>query len=303
MRSPAPALLFTSLLLVSCTPPTPPAPPAPPPEAPLPLRPATSPDYYILGISGKCLFDAGGTPCFNLLPSSTNPPALTGQNTRNNWNYLQPRGSLDAVAAAVRKRGWTTGIKGYAASLNDRVNTSGGTAATHAGFLTLLGDLRTIYLRDISGVRNPSRVILVAHSHGTVYSHLLTLLDPNFPVEIQVDLDGVCAYWQTDNEGDFQAAGLGTLVDFEQVCRTRDSALGGSPGDLQNVTYGRVRYNLDVHSRDLALLDLTPNRRPDGSAAGIWTADFQESHGEVTEVGSEAMAWVTQGVYNLTPAR
>ena len=297
------SLILSAALLTACTQPSPPHEPVTPPATQLPLRPASSPDYYILGISGKCLRDALGRYCFNLLPSRTSAARLTAQNTRNNWNYLQPRGTLDAVATAVRKRGWSVAVKGYAASLQDRVNTSSGTTETHPGFLSLYQDVQTIFWRDIYGVRNPSRLILVAHSHGTVYSHLLTWMEPNLPVEIQVDLDGVCAYWQTDNQGDFRDANFLPGLDFEAVCRTRDSAQGGSPGDLQNVTFANVRSNLDVHSNDPLLLDLTPNRRPNGSAQDIWSADFQEDHSGVTNVGSQAMAWVTQSVFNLTPQR
>lgn len=288
-----PAFLCLTLLLVACTSTTP---PAPAPSTPvLPLRPASSPDFYILGVSGKCLRDDLGRVCQNLMPSG-----VQVQNTAHNYDYLSGRGTLDAIAGAVRKNGWSTRTLGYAASLTDRVNTGTGQLATHSGFLTLIADLRVIVNRDIEGVRNPSRLILVGHSHGTVWSHLLTALNPDLPVEIQVDFDGVCAYWQSDNQGDFEAAGLGTLIDFERVCRTRDSALGGDPNDLQNVVYGAVRTNLDVHSRDPLLLDLTKNARPDGSHVGIYSADFAESHSGVTQPGSAALTWVTQSVENLT---
>ncbi|GGL17488.1 hypothetical protein GCM10010844_40390 [Deinococcus radiotolerans] len=249
----------------------------------------------MIGLSGKCLKDAADQWCWNLVPSS-----LTPLNTANNFNYLEQRQTLAAVVRAVEKNGWTARAMGYAASLNDRTNTSSGVLATHRGYLSLVSDLQTIVRRDMQGVRNPSRLIVVGHSHGTVWSHLLTALSPALPIEIQVDLDGVCAYWQTDNEGDFRQAGLGDLLDFERVCRTRSSALGGDASDLQNVVFGNVRYNLDVHSSDLALFDGTDNTRPDGSRAGIFSAAFPENHSDVTWPTSATMTWVLQGVTNLT---
>jgi len=275
--------------------PAPPPVPTPAPAPVLPLRPASSPDFYVLGISGKCLFDDLGRVCQNLLPSG-----LTPQNTANNYDYLSGRGTLEAIASAVRKNGWSVQTFGYAASLQDRTNTGTGQLATHQGFLSLAADLRAIVQRDIQGVRNPSKLILVGHSHGTVWSHLLTALNPELPVEIQVDFDGVCGYWQSDNQGDFQAAGLGNIVNFEQVCRSRDSALGGDPQDLQNVVYGAVRYNLDIHSTGPLVLDRTSNARPDGSRAGIFSGAFDEGHSGVVLSGSSALNWVSQGVTTLT---
>jgi hypothetical protein len=293
-------LLALTALLASCgNAPNTPSPLAPPiPENVLPARPVTSPDYYVIGISGKCISDELKLPCGNITPSALQP-----LNTGNNYNYLEPRGTLSAVADAVRSRGWTVETRGFAASLFDRTNTSSGTLATHPGFLTLTEYVANIYNRDIKGVRNPSRIVLVAHSHGVVWSHLLTFLAPTLPVELQLDFDGVCLYWQSDNQGDFQAAGLGNLMDFEAVCRSRDAAFGGNPNDLQNITASNVRYNLDVHSNDLTLFDSTPNWRLDGTTTGVFVAAFNESHSGVTQRDSQGLDWAVRSVQNLTSYR
>jgi len=260
----------------------------------LPLRPASSPDYYILGISGKCFKDDLDRSCLNLLPAS-----VVALNTKNNYNYLESRGTLEAVAQAVRTNGWTVQVRSYAASLEDRVNTGTGATALHHGFLTFVQDLKEIAQRDIQGVRNPSKIILIAHSHGTVWSHLFTKLNPGLPVEVQVDLDGVCADWATDNKGDFERLGLSNVVDFGALCSTLNGQ-GGNLSDVQNIVYGTVWYDLDVHSNDRALFDHTENHRPDGQINGVFSAAFGENHGGVTFPGSSAMNWVTQSVSNLT---
>ena len=91
-----PAVLCLPLLLVACASATPPAPPTLPSTPALPLRPASSPDFYILGVSGKCLRDDLGRLCQNLIPSG-----VQALNTANNYDYLSGRGTLDAIAGAA----------------------------------------------------------------------------------------------------------------------------------------------------------------------------------------------------------
>ena len=260
-------------------------------ENPLPLRPAGTPDYFVVGISGKCLKVEGGLPgsCAQLSPSS-----LQALDTSKNWNYLQSRGTLEGVANAIAKKGWSVGFKGYAASLPDRINTSSGQSETQHGFQTLESDVMWIYKNAIQGVSNPSRIVLVAHSHGVVWSHLFTMLHPEVPIEIQVDFDGVCLYWVTDNQGDLTAAGWGGRVNTSTICNGPMAALGGSKTDMQNITRDNVKYNVEIQSGKFLpanLHDAVGNRRLDGSTAGIFTENFgTEDHSTVTRPGSSGFA-------------
>lgn len=273
-------------------------------ENPLPLRPAGTPDYYVVGISGKCLAVEGGYPgsCAQLSPSS-----LQAQDTSKNYNYLLPRGTLEGIANTIYGKGWSAAYKGYAASLPDRINTSSGKSELHHGFQTLEAEVMSIYKTAIQGVRNPSKIVLVAHSHGVVWSHLFTMLHPEVPVEIQVDFDGVCLYWVTDNQGDLNAAGWGGRFSTSNICNGPRASLGGSSTDMQNITRNNVKSNVEIQSGaylPLNLHDSVGNRRLDGSTNGIFTEYFgTETHSKVTVPGSSGYAAALRWTGELTPRK
>lgn len=269
-----------------------------PPAPTLPLRPAGTFDYYVIGISGKCAHDELGRACWNILPAS-----LQTLNTKNNYNYLVPRKTVPLIVNAIYGKGHSVAYRGYAASLEDRINTGSGITEQHPGFMTLATDVANIYKTAINGFSNPSKLVFVAHSHGVVWAHLFSTLYPQVPIEMEFDFDGVCAYWQTDNKGDFERLGYGNITDFEGLCRTRDALSGGNPTDMHNITQPNVRYNVEIQSNDWKLSDGISNRRPDGTATRIYSAKFQEDHSRVTEENSQGLAYAVQWAAALAPSK
>ncbi len=73
--------------------------------------------------------------------------------------------------------------------------------------------------------------------------------------------------------------------------------------DVEDVTPLNVDLNIEVASTDWAWWqDAEPNHRLDGTAEGVVRRQFDEVHGEVTEVGSEALSWAGEelrGYYGL----
>ncbi|UQN08032.1 hypothetical protein [Deinococcus sp. QL22] len=205
------------------------------------------------------------------------------------------------IAEAIATKGYSVQPRGYAASLEDRTNTSSGKLETHSGFISLTHDVAQIYSTAIRGVSNPSKLVFVAHSHGVVWAHLFSMLYPQVPIEIQFDFDGVCADWQTDNQGDFERRNIGNITDFEAVCRTRALVFGGSSTDMHNITQPNVKYNVDLQSSDPTLRDSVDNKRPDGSTTGIYAKKFWDLHSGITHPGSDGLDYAVGLAASLTP--
>lgn len=264
-------------------------------------RPEGSPDVFVLAVSGKCFFDDYGKPCFNILPSETLKP----KNTRNNYDYLSTKGTTFAVANRISKLGYVVGYKGFAASLFDRENSGTGELKTHLGFTSLVANADEIFQKYIKGFSNPSKIVLLAHSHGVVWSHLLTKFRPSIPVEAQIDLDGVCAYWSTDNKGDFSDTRNTTDIDYSDFCALQDPTDGGKPNDLQNLVFPNVKWNFEAQASNDFILNKTivhdgfNNHRINGAFgadAYIFSLQFPVNHSKVTDPSSEAMDWILKSM-------
>ncbi|ADV67927.1 hypothetical protein [Deinococcus maricopensis] len=279
------ALLLTSAL-AACAPVnlTPGA--APTYAGPLTPRPPGTPDVLILGVSGHC-----SVPC---------DPA-------GNWDYLTPRGTLAALADTLRAQGLQVETRGYSARLVD--HSSPYAPSVQRGFLSLERDLLDANRDLVWGRRNPTRIVLVAHSHGSTWTHQLTRLHPEVPVRLMIDLDSICLAWQTDNMNDFR-----TLSADARAAWSTDPAFGCSYARLGNRTYRvkdlvwpNVRYNLEVQSKRLphapdgspharavnVLFESTPNVRTDGTHSGLRTyVSPIDDHSAVAYPNSDAGRWL-----------
>ena len=69
----------------------------------------------------------------------------------------------------------------------------------HPGYWEAQADLDRIYREWISNFKNPTRLVLVGHSNGTVWASLLALENPHVTFDYGVSLDGVCNHWEEDN--------------------------------------------------------------------------------------------------------
>lgn len=279
-------ILLTACGQNSLTTPSTPNPPA------QKYRPATSPDVYVLGISGKCFLNSEGIACANLMPASKQED-ISKQNAQNNWDYLgailpgQTDSTLHDLAFTIHKQGNSVLYKGYAGSWPDTTNTT--TGQQYDGVKTLLAELQAIYTRDIQDVMNPSKIVLVSHSHGVVWSHIVQWALPKVPIEVAIDFDGICRYWGTDNAADITRDGNPYNIPVSSLCGQQITG-GGNPYDIQNVVFSNVKFNLDIQASNtascnpyvlLGVYDGHDNIRNEGGTEGIYAFNTCEDHGSV----------------------
>ena len=141
------------------------------------LRPFGSPDVVILGFAGRCGPPGCGAP-------SSNKAYLS--DTENN--------TLQVMAETFESSGHSVRTYSYAATVSQYENDH-----FHPGYYEAQGDLDRIYTDWIAGFDNPTRLILVGHSHGAVWSSLLAMENPHVAFDVGVYLDGVCNQWEQDN--------------------------------------------------------------------------------------------------------
>ena len=258
------------------------------------LRPEGSPDVLVVSVSGHCASCVGWS---------------------YNDEYLVDRGTPQAIANALRDQGLTTQVWDYADAFYTWESTKTGEVLVW-GFLDLVAHLEWVEERWIADFDNPTRIVVVGHSHGVVWAHSAVMAADHVPVEVLVDLDGVCLSWEDD------AGTVGLGDDWNQVI---DSyiAEGGqdwwfdlsnpcdswvvedvdSLADIEDVVPDNARLNLEVLSSDWWLYDAQWNRRFDGSRSEVRSFVTSEGHGELLAPDGEAMGWVIPRVVEaLAPA-
>lgn len=281
MRSLAPCLLSLLLLLAGCAPRFVIHPFR---TAPLDLA-GPAPDVVILGISGRCP-----------------PPCVS---PRDNWEYLSSRGTLDRLADVISAAGYRVQVAGYASHPAARYQ-SPYVQAPQRGFEALLADFEQMNRGWLQAER-PPRVVLLAHSHGVVWSHLLTRRYADVPIALQVDLDGLCLAWGSD----YGAAIREVPAPPEGQPGARSAcekvSVNGRGVAYKDIVWPNVARNIEVQSKRLPsrtgvagglpvnyLFEWSSNLRLDGGAAGIDRfVSAREDHSAVTRPGSDAMTWVT----------
>lgn len=263
-------------------------------------RPPGSPDVLLLAVSGRC------------------PPPCLGA-PDDNINYLEPRGTVRAVAAALEASGLKVVSLAYSSNLTlhrpRRVSANqvgqplaaGTPLPEQQGFLQLERAFLTAERDWVRGRSNPTRIVLLAHSHGVVWTHALTRAYPDLPVALMIDLDGVCDFWALDNRRTLQSYvhSLGSNpwpFDLSAACGPLQ--VGHLRYSLKDLVYRGVAQDLEVQSRHLIgggvagmganwPFDGQPNIRPDGSRSGIQTfRSASEDHSDVSYPDSAAVKWV-----------
>ena len=141
------------------------------------LRPSGSPDVVILGFAGRCGPPGCGAPS-------------------NNKAYLSDpdNQTLQALAGTFESLGHSVQWSSYAATVSQQVNDH-----AHPGYYEAQRDLDWINANWIAGFDNPTRLVLVGHSHGAVWASLLAMENPHVTFDVGVYLDGVCNSWEQDN--------------------------------------------------------------------------------------------------------
>ncbi len=178
---------------------------------------------------------------------------------------------------------------------------------TSFGFLHLVEDLRWVDENWIQGRETPTRLIVLAHSHGVVWAHIALHLYPDIPVDVLIDLDGDCRAWGSDEVQGLPSDGWDQVIQqwsalnqvewaFEIWNACDAWTIDGIDGlfDIEDVVPASVATNLEVRSAGQILFDADPNVRLDGGIDGILSLETAEGHEEVANPWSESMTWVLE---------
>ena len=250
------------------------------------------PDVVLFAVSGRCGVPCDGAP-------------------DDNYDYLSERGTAEAVAQAFRDLGRSVLVLTYSSHLYNHYSSISG--AYEYGFLQLEADFAWVR-------RNwpASRRVLLGHSHGTNWTHNLLRAHPGWTVDYLIDLDGICALWEGDNQpyfDDFYSRyGNPWPVDLSQSCDVEPIEKywwWTSYYSAKDVAYPGATYNLEVQSaRFLAsdvqpegntslVFDYTDNIRLDAGYWNVWTYVADEDHNGITYPGSSALDWVAARIAAL----
>jgi hypothetical protein len=247
-------------------------------------RPEGSPDVVVLSVSGRCV----GGLCFS--PEENAP-------------YLGEAGdAAEAIAASFQDAGYSVDWMDFISSLYSYDDDEDG-AADRFGFLDLTEILTQINEAWIQGFDNPTRIVLVAHSHGCVWAHIATSVLPDVPVAYLISLDGDCFLWESDYPPDittyFNTYGNPFSWDFRDPCD--HWSIPGVPDlvDTEDAVWPNVETNLEVRSVGL-VSDYQINYRGDGTRSGIFTHDSPvDNHTAVHSPLGESMPWVLDMLQQL----
>ena len=260
------------------------------PEEASDKRPAEAPDIWVLAVSGHCL------PIMGLCDGDWNP------------EYLSHAGTIEAVANPLFDQTgldvrWTPFVDGWYSwvNLDDELLAS--------GFVDLVANLEFAKREWMDGYKNPTRVVLVGHGHGVVWTHLAAHAAPDVPIEAMIDLDGQSSGWDDDvgylGVGDAWPDEIpGFIDDSDRKWDIDDwhaednwAVTGLDPQDIEDVVPDNVALNLEVHSTPnyqqagSDIFDADPNTRSDGSTEGIRLCTSQTDHYGVYEPGSDCLDW------------
>lgn len=239
----------------------------------LPARPRDTPDVVVFAFSGRC------------------GPICHPEDNRANWTTAHLMVLQDAIARA----GLTIHIsfRNYRAHVYDH-------PLHGAGFLRALSDLDELQRTLATGYRNPTRFVLLGHSHGTQFAHLLAYERPEIDFIGSVLLDSVCLSWDTDHAESYVRAvrfGPGARIGsgpFSVGCKT--VRVPGRYLDHGDAVPANVRQSIEIWSggsswsAGLGLVrDNTPNARSNGLSNGLRREVFPwENHEETAQPYSDS---------------
>ncbi|MEM8883770.1 MAG: hypothetical protein AAGD14_06875 [Planctomycetota bacterium] len=235
--------------------------------------PVEQPDVVLLTVSGRNL---------DLLDFFCPPEC--------NEAYLGEAGDAgEAVFTELTNRGLTVEVENYIAAWD---NFEG---PLRFGARQLIRDLEEIYETWVKDQAEPTRIVILAHSHGAVWAHNVIAALPDIPIDILVSIDGVTTQWESDHADSltdwFNANGNPFAFDLRDVS---DAWLVNSVArDTKDVAFDTIGVNIEVQSNDFLIFDDVDNLRIDGSETGIRRLFASgDDHGEVHEPGTEAMNFV-----------
>jgi len=253
-------------------------------------RPAGSPDLVIIAFSGHC-----GLVC----------------HTRNTWSYLDSASEetggvavLDGIRRAYERLGLDVEV--FSASSFVTAHYSAISQELEPGYLQAQAYLDGVKRDWIVGRSDPTRVVLVGHSHGTVWASLLAMNNLDVTFDSFVSLDAICWQWWARHRGFVSQAYLNSPwpipypLDHGDPCGSLQV-----PGQSQrmnitdvfgaNVVFGlEVRTNFRLFTLDPNVLaDDVPNLRINGTSINIWGIEAAEAHSNLGRYYNQSIAWVT----------
>lgn len=138
----------------------------------LPARPPNTPDVIVLAFSGRC-----GPLC--------HPDDNSADWTEAHRSAIQGAFAAAGVSQHVE-------LRQYRSHLHDRDGFG-------KGFLSALAELDDLHQSLANGFLNPTRFVLLSHSHGTQFAHLLARERPELTFAASILLDSVCFMWDVDH--------------------------------------------------------------------------------------------------------
>ncbi|GEM_PF-1541103 len=258
------------------------------------LKPADAPDWVVISVSGHCI-----------------PPACDVPGT--NHEYLQANGTSARFADALEAWGYSTQQWAYADEFYNRDTETNellpGEGEPYVyGFLQLHEDLKFIRDTWVADFEDPTKVLVLAHSHGVVWAHTALHVVDDLSVEVAIDFDGKSLGWEGENIlFDFGDDWAGTIAAYNDAYGvTWPFDIGDAeaawlvPGvdgaqDVEDVIPDSLTYNLELQAMPGILLpvpDDDDNHRLDGSSEGIIRFESQsEDHTEIHRPDSEGVDW------------
>jgi hypothetical protein len=263
-------------------------------------RPAGSPDVVILAFAGRC----ASIPV--LTPEPCNPPF-------DNTAYLEGRGTTKLLADTFRQMGHSVATFDVSSYLFE--HTTRLSKEPQKGYLEAQNYLSTVVQQWVEGFANPTRIVILAHSHGTVWASLLAWNNPKVRFDYFIYLDAICLAWPQDHmlntqffQSRFDAAGLRRPWPLNQDEGATPCGAASVPGlgrlNINDVVPDNVGYALEVMSKNITsgniLVDNDLNHRPNGGRKNVWSIkSVTDNHSDVSDPKSSSMGWVIGAVKTL----
>ena len=257
------------------------------------LRPEDAPDALVVGFAGRCGLEI-------VLVGCAAPD--------DNEGYLDDDDaqSVQAIAETLEDLGYSVSWLNGRAHLESKADSD----SLGMGYKDIADFMEFAKTSWISDFDNPTRLVLVGHSHGAVWASLLAWNFPELTFDYAVYLDGICRLWWDDQKPYF-------VREFDRAGERRPFPLDENrvlgpckalrvPGrlrqDIEDVTPDNVVIGLEVQAGTFVPRDLEPNRRQSGDTSDLYTIVSKDPHFGSRAVyvrGRESMNWVTQSIATL----
>jgi len=259
-------------------------------------RPEDAPDLVIIAFSGHC-----GLVC----------------RTEDTWSYLDTASEetggvavLDALVLAYERLGLS--VETFSVSSFVTSHYSKTSDVVEPGYLQAQAYLDDVKREWIDGVDDPTRVVLLGHSHGTVWSTLLAMNNIDVTFDAFVSLDAICWQWWGRHKDFVTAAfvsGPWTIpfpLDQGDPCNAFEIPGRSGRMDINDVVPANVVFGIEVRTRfrllslDPNLLaDDDPNVRINGTTDNVWGIRATEAHSDLGRYYNQSIAWVTSMITAL----